>query len=112
MEETTFTDNDSVLVLFSKKITRRHPFRKSREDIPSENHETTASLQKITRRHPFRKSRDDIPSQKITRRQPFRKSRDDIPSEKVVIVEEEVNDIDIGNLEELPRLVSINDARS
>ena len=64
MEETTFTDNDSFLVLFSKKITRRHPFRKS---------------------------------------------RDDIPSEKVVIVEEELNDIDIGNLEDLPRLVSIND---
>ena len=85
MEETTFTDNDSVLVLFSKKITRRHPFRKSR---------------------------DDIPSQKITRRQPFRKSWDDNPSEKVVIVEEELNDIDIGNLEDLPRLVSINDARS
>ena len=64
MEETTFTDNDSFLVLFSKKITRR---------------------------------------------QPFRKSRDDIPSEKVVIVEEELNDMDIGNLEDLPRLVSRND---
>ena len=45
MEKTTFTDNDSFLVLFSKKITRRQPFRKSRDDIPSENHETT-SLQK------------------------------------------------------------------
>ena len=74
MEETTFTDNDSVLVLFSKKITRRHPFRKSREDIPSENHETTASLQKITRRHPFTENHETTTLQKITRRHPFRKS--------------------------------------
>ena len=42
----------------------------------------------------------------------FSKNEEDTPSQNVVIVEEEIDDIDrdgIGNLEDLPRLMSIDE---